>query len=217
MRAPTVVVLDHGHGNVRSAAGALARVGASVEVTGEASRAEAADGVYLPGVGAFAAVVGGIRRLGGDRVIERRIAGGRPVLAVCVGLQAMFESSTEQGSGDRVGLAQWPGTVGRLPGVGGARVPHMGWNTVQPPRGSRLFAGVEDERFYFVHSYAARDLPWRRSGRLPGPVVTWAEHGCRFVAAVEHGCLNGTQFHPEKSGEAGLHVLDTWVRSLPAA
>ncbi|MGF1661936.1 MAG: imidazole glycerol phosphate synthase subunit HisH [Kineosporiaceae bacterium] len=215
MTGPVVAVMDHGFGNVRSAAAALARVGADVTVTADARAAEEGDGLYVPGVGAFAAVVEGIRALGGDRVIERRLAGGRPVLAVCVGLQALFEASDEEGAGDPTGLAQWPGTVSRLPGTAGARVPHMGWNTVAPADGSRLFAGVETERFYFVHSYAVRCLDWDQGGSvLPAPRVTWAEHGVPFVAAAEHGALAGTQFHPEKSGDAGLHLLDTWVRSL---
>lgn len=215
MTGPAVAVMDHGFGNVRSAAAALARVGADVAVTADTRAAEECDGLYVPGVGAFAAVVQGIRSLGGDRAIERRLAGGRPVLAVCVGLQAMFETSDEQGAGDRAGLAQWPGTVCRLPGTAGARVPHMGWNTVAVPGGSQLFAGIEKERFYFVHSYAVQRFDWD-PGRsvLPAPLVTWADHGAPFVAAVEHGALAGTQFHPEKSGEAGLHLLDTWVRSL---
>jgi imidazole glycerol-phosphate synthase subunit HisH len=212
---PGVAVMDHGFGNVRSASAALARVGADVTVTADARAAEECDGLYVPGVGAFAAVVEGIRSLGGDRVIERRLAGGRPVLAVCVGLQALFETSDEEGAGDRTGLAQWPGTVCRLPGTAGARVPHMGWNTVAVADGSRLFAGVEEERFYFVHSYAVQRLDWDPGGSvLPAPAVTWAEHGVPFVAAVEHGALAGTQFHPEKSGDAGFHLLDTWVRAL---
>lgn len=213
--SPTVVVMDHGFGNVRSASAALAKVGAQVEITADARAAEEADGLYVPGVGAFAAVVEGIRRLGGDRVVDRRLAGGRPVLAVCVGLQAMFEASEEEGGGDRTGLGQWPGTVCLLPASATARVPHMGWNTVQVPVGSSLFAGVEKERFYFVHSYAVQRWEWDQGASvLPSPIVTWAEHGTPFVAAVEHGALAATQFHPEKSGDAGLHLLDTWVRSL---
>lgn len=217
MSAPSVVVLDHGYGNIRSAAAALARVGADVQVSADPHAAEAAAGLYVPGVGAFAAVVAGIRRHHGDRVIERRLAGGRPVLAVCVGLQALFESSEEPGEGDPEGLGLWPGVVRRLPGGPAARVPHMGWNTVSPPSGSVLFDGLAQERFYFVHSYAARELAWD-TGRSPlsAPAVTWAEHGVPFVAAVEHGALAGTQFHPEKSGEAGLHLLRTWVRGLAA-
>lgn len=213
-----VVVLDHGYGNVHSAAAALARVGADVEITADPHTAEAADGLYVPGVGAFRSVVTALRRTRGDRVIGRRVAGGRPVLAVCVGLQVLFEVGDEREEGDDEpvdGLAQWPGRVERLPGTGGARVPHMGWNTVRVPAGSTLFDGVAGERFYFVHSYAARDLPWD-TGRSPmaAPLVTTAEHGTRFVAAVEHGPLAGTQFHPEKSGEVGLHLLATWVGGL---
>jgi len=216
--AATVVVLDHGYGNVRSAAAALQRVGAHVTVSADPVLAESADGLYVPGVGAFAAVVEGIRRVRGDRVIARRLAGGRPVLAVCVGLQAMFESSTEPGPGERRGLGEWSGTVERLPGGPGARVPHMGWNTVCAGEGSALFAGVERERFYFVHSYAVREVTWDAE-RAPhsvirAPVLTRAHHGVDFVAAVEQGALAATQFHPEKSGDAGLHLLATWVGSL---
>lgn len=212
MTVRSVVVLDHGFGNVRSAAGALAHVGADVDITGDPERAAGADGLYVPGVGAFAAVVEGIRATGGDKAIISRVETGRPVLAVCVGLQAMFESSDEEGGGDREGLGLWPGTVARLPGGPAARVPHMGWNTVEPPAGSVLFEGLAGERFYFVHSYAATEVRGRDDGRTPS--VTWAEHGVRFVAAVEDGPLTATQFHPEKSGDAGLHLLDTWLRGL---
>ncbi len=220
MTAATVVVLDHGFGNVRSAAAALARVGADVSITSDGAVAEAADGLYVPGVGAFGAVVQGIRAIRGDRVIERRTAGGRPVLAVCVGLQAMFDTSTEPGTGDGApGLAQWPGLVERLPNSAGIRVPHMGWNTVDVAPGSRLFAGVEAERFYFVHSYAVRTLgldgpEFQASSPIRPPLVSHTTHGVSFVSAVEQGSLSATQFHPEKSGAAGLHLLETWVLAL---
>ncbi|HEY6795392.1 MAG TPA: imidazole glycerol phosphate synthase subunit HisH [Kineosporiaceae bacterium] len=213
--APTVVVLDYGFGNVRSAVRALQRVGADVTLTADRAAAENADGLVVPGVGAFAAVVTGLRAVHGDRIVDRRLAGGRPVLGICVGLQVMFEASTEHAQHDVAGLAEWPGTVELLPA---SVVPHIGWNTVEPPLGTVLFAGVEAERFYFVHSFAVQHWGFReRSGeraRLEPPAVTWAEHGARFVAAVENGPLAATQFHPEKSGNAGAHLLENWVRAL---
>ncbi|WP_432562762.1 imidazole glycerol phosphate synthase subunit HisH [Kineococcus sp. SYSU DK003] len=208
-----VVVLDYGFGNVRSAVRALERVGADVELTSDRKQALEADGLLVPGVGAFAAVNAGLKAIGGDTIVDRRLAGGRPVLGICVGLQVMFESGTEPGEGIAEGLGQWPGTVDRLPAD---VVPHMGWSTVEPPAGTRLFAGVEDERFYFVHSYAVQrfEMVDTTDGRVPLPQVTWAEHGTRFVAAVENGALSATQFHPEKSGDAGFALLRNWVTSL---
>jgi len=213
--APSVVVLDYGFGNVRSAVRALARVGADVTLTAERAAAERADGLVVPGVGAFAAVVTGLRAVRGDQIIDRRLAGGRPVLGICVGLQVMFEKSTEHDQHDVAGLGEWPGVVELLPAD---VVPHMGWNTVEPPAGTSLFAGVESERFYFVHSFAVQRWDFRdrsgEQGRMEPPAVTWAEHGARFVAAVENGPLAATQFHPEKSGDAGAHLLENWVRQL---
>ena len=209
---PRVVVLDHGSGNVRSAVRALERVGADVELTADRAAAEGADGLVVPGVGAFATVVDGLRAVRGDRVVERRLAGGRPVLGICVGLQVMFAVGAEHGVRSE-GLGEWPGTVERLPAD---VVPHMGWNTVDVPAGSTLFRGVEAERFYFVHSYAVQrwELAADPTGRLAPPLVTWAEHGARFVAAVETGPLSATQFHPEKSGDAGAQLLTNWIQSL---
>ncbi|GAB3216422.1 imidazole glycerol phosphate synthase subunit HisH [Kineococcus gypseus] len=208
-----VVVLDYGFGNVRSAVRALERVGADVELTADRGAALEADGLLVPGVGAFAAVNAGLRAIDGAGIVDKRLAGGRPVLGICVGLQVMFETSTEPGGGVAEGLGQWPGTVERLPAQ---VVPHMGWTPVQPPAGSVLFDGVEHERFYFVHSYAVQrfDLVDTTGGRVQAPRVTWAEHGARFVAAVENGPLSATQFHPEKSGDAGAQLLRNWVASL---
>ncbi len=213
MTGPTVVVLDYGSGNVRSAVRALERVGADVELTADPDAAQAADGLVVPGVGAFAAVAEGLRAVRGDQIVDRRLAGGRPVLGICVGLQVMFDGSVEHGRQDVPGLGEWPGVVERLKAD---VVPHMGWNTVDVPAGSRLFAGVEDQRFYFVHSYGvlAWTLPEDPHGRMAAPLVTWAEHGSRFVAAVENGPLAATQFHPEKSGDAGARLLRNWVESL---
>ena len=209
--APDVVVLDYGFGNVRSAVRALERAGARVELTADRARARECDGLVVPGVGAFAACVEGIRAVRGHEVIGRRLAGGRPVLGICVGLQVLFEHGVEHGV-DAEGLGEWPGVVERLQAP---VVPHMGWNTVEVPAGSRLFAGVEQERFYFVHSYGVRDWTLVTNDRTVAPLVTWAEHGGdRFVAAVENGPLSATQFHPEKSGDAGAALLRNWVTSL---
>ena len=161
-------------------------------------------------MGAFAAVVGGLKGVHGDEVIGRRLAGGRPVLAICVGLQVMFETGLEHGQRTE-GLAEWPGVVERLEAE---VVPHMGWNTVDVPEGSVLFNGIEDERFYFVHSYGVRSWEMPESDRLTPPKVTWADHGGRFIAAVENGPLSATQFHPEKSGDAGAQLLRNWLKSL---
>lgn len=205
-------MLDYGFGNVRSAVRALERVGAQVELTADNASAENADGLVVPGVGAFEACVQGLLAVRGDRVVDRRLAGGRPVLGICVGMQIMFAHGVEHGR-PCDGLGQWPGTVERLQAP---VVPHMGWNTVRPAEGSRLFAGLQDERFYFVHSYGVQrwELEVEASSPLTAPAVTWSEHGGPFVAAVENGPLSATQFHPEKSGDAGSQLLATWVGSL---
>ncbi|WP_372593636.1 imidazole glycerol phosphate synthase subunit HisH [Actinotalea sp.] len=210
MSAASVVVLDYGFGNVRSAVRALERVGAEVELTSDPAAALAADGLVVPGVGAFAAVMAGLRAVRGDQIVDRRLAGGRPVLGICVGMQVMFEGGDEHGVLTQ-GLGEWPGLVERLDAP---VVPHMGWSHVQPPEGSVLFDGIADERFYFVHSYAAQSFAPLGGGRLAAPQVTWAEHGVPFVAAVENGPLSATQFHPEKSGDAGAHLLANWVTHL---
>lgn len=207
---PFVAVLDYGFGNVRSAVRALERVGAQVALTADRRVALEADGLVVPGVGAFAAVMDGLRAVGGDEIVDHRLAGGRPVLGICVGMQVMFAEGLEHGHRSQ-GLGQWPGVVDRLEAD---VVPHMGWSTVSPPEGSTLFRGLTDERFYFVHSYAARSFPLAPSGSLPQPLVTWSDHGGRFVAAVEHGPLAATQFHPEKSGDAGAQLLEHWVGTL---
>lgn len=209
-----VVVLDYGSGNLRSAVRALERVGASVALTAERESALAADGLFVPGVGNFHACLAGMRTVDGPALIDRRLAGARPVLGICVGMQAMFDGSAEPSTAPEQGLGQWPGTVSRLQAP---VVPHMGWASVEVPTGSVLFAGVEQERFYFVHSYAAHDwelAPADATFKAVEPLVTHATHGERFVAAVENGPLSATQFHPEKSGAAGLHLLENWVRSL---
>ena len=210
--SPRVVVLDYGSGNLRSAERALVRAGAEVTVTADRDLALECDGLVVPGVGAFAACMEGIRAVHGGEIVDRRLAGGRPVLGICVGMQVLFERGVEHGV-DTEGLGEWPGTVEDLHAP---VLPHMGWNTVDVPEGSRLFRGVEDERFYFVHSYAVRtwSLVVDSENPMPPPRVTWAVHGEPFVAAVENGPLCATQFHPEKSGDAGARLLANWVASL---
>ncbi len=217
MSRPNVVVLDYGSGNLRSAVRAVERAGAEVTLTADRALAQEADGLVVPGVGAFAACMAGLRAVRGHEVIGRRLAGGRPVLGICVGMQILFERGVERGV-ETPGCDEWPGVVERLQAP---VVPHMGWNTVEAPEGSMLFRGVEQERFYFVHSYGVRDWTLETHGRTRPPLVTWAETGSvtgagdRFVAAVENGPLSATQFHPEKSGDAGAALLRNWVESLP--
>lgn len=211
-----VVVLDYGSGNLRSVVRAVERAGASVTLTADRRAAQDADGLVVPGVGAFAACMQGLRQVRGHEVIGRRLAGGRPVLGICVGMQVLFSRGVEHGV-ETEGCDEWPGVVERLQAD---VVPHMGWNTVDVPPDTTLFAGVEDERFYFVHSYGVRDWTLVTNDRTRAPLVTWSETGSvagegdRFVAAVENGPLCATQFHPEKSGDAGAALLRNWVHSL---
>ncbi|WP_267241262.1 imidazole glycerol phosphate synthase subunit HisH [Streptomyces sp. PR69] len=207
-----VVVFDYGFGNVRSAERALARVGADVEITRDYDAAMNADGLLVPGVGAFSACMEGLKRARGDWVIGRRLSGGRPVMGICVGMQILFARGIEHGV-ESEGLDEWPGTVGPLKAP---VVPHMGWNTVEAPADSRLFASVgPDARFYFVHSYAVHDWELQITNpAMRSPSVTWATHGERFVAAVENNALWATQFHPEKSGDAGAQLLTNWIETL---
>ncbi|MCL8027576.1 imidazole glycerol phosphate synthase subunit HisH [Nocardioides bruguierae] len=216
MATKTVVVLDYGSGNLRSAVRAVERTGVQVELTGDFEKGLAADGLLVPGVGAYAACMAGLKEIKGDRLIGRRLAGGRPVLGICVGMQVLFAQGIEHGV-QTDGCDEWPGVVERLHAP---VVPHMGWNTVEAPEGSQAFAGLEGERFYFVHSYGVREWTLETNDRTKAPLVTWAqtgptEHGGdRFVAAVENGPLWATQFHPEKSGDAGAALLRNWVATL---
>lgn len=209
---PTVTVLDYGAGNVRSAVRALEAAGADVVLSADPEAVLDADGLVVPGVGAFAAVMDGLRSVDGLRLIGRRLAGGRPVLGICVGLQVLFDSGVEHGQ-ETEGMGEWPGVVERLKAD---VVPHMGWNTVEPPEGSVLFRGIEDQRFYFVHSYGVQEWDFPQSiQKMRPPQVTWSDHGGRFIAAVENGALCATQFHPEKSSEAGIQLLRNWLGTLP--
>jgi glutamine amidotransferase len=201
-----VVVLDYGSGNLRSAQRALERVGAQVEVTPDPDAAATADGLVVPGVGAFEACMAGLRGIGGEKIIADRLAAGRPVLGVCVGMQILFARGVEFGV-ESAGCGQWPGAVTRLDAP---VIPHMGWNVVEADTASTLFKGLgADTRFYFVHSYAAQ----RWEGNADA-LLTWATHHVPFLAAVEDGPLAATQFHPEKSGDAGATLLRNWVDGL---
>jgi imidazole glycerol-phosphate synthase subunit HisH len=202
----SVVVLDYGSGNLRSAQRALARVGAAVSVTAEPDAALSCDGLVVPGVGAFAACMAGVHAVGGEKIILERVRLGRPVLGICVGMQVLFGTGVEHGV-TSTGVGVWPGAVQRLES-GALPLPHMGWNTVSAPDESVLFRGLgPDTRFYFVHSYAAKDP-------VPGALVSWAEHGEPFVAAVESPVVRATQFHPEKSGDAGAALLKNWLETI---
>ncbi|MFI2712606.1 imidazole glycerol phosphate synthase subunit HisH [Micromonospora sp. NPDC018662] len=206
--ARRVVVLDYGSGNLRSAERALERAGADVTVTDDLTAAAGADGLVVPGVGAFAACMAGIEELGAGPVIADRVAAGRPVLGICVGMQVLFGHGEEHGVVTK-GLGLLPGGVTRLPAP---RLPHMGWNTVHAPEGSVLFAGLPaDARFYFVHSYGVTDPAALAAA---GVAVTTAHHGGDFVAAVERGALSAAQFHPEKSADTGAALLRNWLGTL---
>jgi len=208
---PQVAVLDYGSGNVRSVVRAVERAGADVVLTADATVAEQAAGLVVPGVGAFEACMAGLRAVDGERIIDRRLVANRPVLGICVGMQILFADGIEHGVHSE-GAAQWPGTVELLQAP---IVPHMGWNSVEVADGSQMFAGVEGERFYFVHSYGVRDWVLSQPPAMPDPAVTWTDYaGDRFVSAAEHGPLWATQFHPEKSGDAGSQLLKNWLATL---
>lgn len=207
-----MALLDYGAGNLRSAQRALEHVGGDVVVTRDPMVAVEADGLVVPGVGAFDACMRGLREVAGPRIIGQRLAGDRPVLGICVGLQVMFDRGVEHGI-DTEGCGQWPGVVEKLDAP---VLPHMGWNTVDIAPESQMFAGLDaDTRFYFVHTYGVQNWEMKEDEFIAAPKVSWAQHGnSRFVAAVENGPLWATQFHPEKSGDAGLHLLKNWVDSL---
>ncbi|GGN77638.1 imidazole glycerol phosphate synthase subunit HisH [Actinoplanes lobatus] len=204
--AKSVVVLDYGSGNLRSAERAVARTGVDVTVTSDLAAAAEADGLVVPGVGAYAACMAGIEALNAGPVIAERVAAGKPVLGICVGMQILFESGVEHGV-ETKGLGLLPGSVTKL---SARRIPHMGWNTVDVAEGSRLLDDLPPgARFYFVHSYAAQDLDLLGHAR-----VTTASHDLPFAAVVEAGALSAAQFHPEKSADSGYLLLSNWVATL---
>lgn len=209
---PVVAVLDYGSGNVHSAVKALDAAGADARLTSDRKLVLEADGLLVPGVGAFSTVAKALRDSRSDELIGRRLAGARAVFGICVGMQVLFERGVERGI-DSEGLGEWPGTVTELDAP---VLPHMGWNTVTPDEGTQLFRDIENERFYFVHSFAAQKWTLDVQPPFPKPLLTWCEYGSPFLAAVENGPLTATQFHPEKSGDAGIQLLSNWLEGLSA-
>ena len=210
MTNPKIVVLDFGSGNIHSVVNAFTQLGAEVELTADRSKALQADGLVIPGVGAFATVMEQLNAVGAPRIVDQRLSSGKAVFGICVGLQVMFDQGNEHGV-ETEGLGQWPGEVTELDSP---TLPHIGWNDVSVPVGSKLFEGVSGEQFYFVHSYGAATFALEDETPFEKPKVSWAEYGSRFVAAVENGPLSATQFHPEKSGQAGLTLLNNWLKNL---
>lgn len=206
----TVAVLEYGSGNIHSACRALEHAGAKVLLTRDRRVALESDGLLVPGVGAFSAVMTKLKDFGAESVIDQRLAAGRAVLGICVGMQVMFERGLEHDL-DTQGLGQWPGVVEKL---NAPTLPNIGWSKVESSPESLLFSGIEQEHFYFVHSYAAKRWELQIDPPFIPAALTWAEHGDRFLAAVENGPLSATQFHPEKSGEAGLQLLRNWISTL---
>lgn len=203
-RTPVIAILDYGSGNLRSAERAFAISGHDVVITADRKIALEATGLVIPGVGAFAACMNGLKSVSGDVIARERVALGRPTLGICIGMQILFESGLEHAeNGAHQGVGIWPGMVKKL---NAPILPHMGWNTVSTTPGSKIFEGVENESFYFVHSYAA--------SAPVGQYQAWSEYGEPFLAAVEDGALTATQFHPEKSGKAGLKLISNWSKSL---
>ncbi|MEY4109473.1 MAG: hypothetical protein RJB35_787 [Actinomycetota bacterium] len=196
-----IAILDYGSGNLRSAQRAFETSGREVVITSDYQVALNADGLVVPGVGAFAACMEGLIKVRGDQIVRERIAAARPTLGICVGMQILFSQGVEHGTHPGVGI--WNATVEKLEAP---ILPHMGWNTVKAGAGSQLFKGVEEESFYFVHSYAVKNSV--------GTISTRSNYGEDFLAAVEDGAVAATQFHPEKSGDAGLHLIQNWVQTL---
>lgn len=205
-----VAVFDYGSGNIHSALKALQASGAEAILTDDPVVALEADGLLLPGVGAFSAVMQKLKAKQVDRLVDKRLAAGKPVLGICVGMQVMFSSGDEHGVSAE-GLGQWPGVIQRLEAP---LLPHIGWATLEVDKGSNLFKGIEGEMFYFVHSYAAKKWELDIIPPFLPAALSWATHGERFLAAIENGPLSATQFHPEKSGEAGLKLLQNWIKTL---
>ena len=201
-----IAILDYGSGNLRSALRAFERAGKDVVLTSDYEVALEAEGLVVPGVGAFGACMKGLKSVRGDQLVRERLAQSRPTIGICVGMQILFARGVEHGNHEGVGI--WPETVQKLE----AKVlPHMGWNTVDVASGSALFKGVEGESFYFVHSYGVTDQDVASNPHL---LQSWSEYDQKFLAAIEDGAFSATQFHPEKSGAAGLQLIKNWVSTL---
>ena len=193
--------MDYGSGNLRSAQRAFATTGHDVEIASNLDVALKADGLVVPGVGAFAACMDGINEISAAEVIRERTRAGKPTIGICIGMQILFSDGLEHGNHKGVGI--WQGEVSQLDAP---ILPHMGWNTVEISGPTQLFKGIEKESFYFVHSYAAK--------KSVGTSQAWTTHGEKFLSAVEDGPLCATQFHPEKSGRAGLTLIANWSSRL---
>lgn len=198
-----IAILDYGSGNLRSALRAFERAGRDVVLTSDYSVALEAEGLVVPGVGAFGACMQGLASVKGDALVRERVALARPTIGICVGMQILFAHGVEHGNHEGVGI--WPSTVEKL---SAPVLPHMGWNTVDVASGSNLFKGVEGESFYFVHSYGVTEKVESTA------LQSWTDYDTRFIAAIEDGVISATQFHPEKSGDAGLHLIKNWVSTL---
>jgi glutamine amidotransferase len=199
-----IAILDYGSGNLRSAQRAFERSGSEVVVTSDRDTALNAAGLVVPGVGAFAACMRGLVAIGGDEIVRARVAAKRPTLGICVGLQILFRDGDEHASSElHKGVGIWQESITKLDAP---ILPHMGWNTVAVTGPSQLFKGIADQSFYFVHSYAAKSSV--------GSVQGWTTHGEKFLSAVEDGAICATQFHPEKTGDAGLELIKNWVGLL---
>lgn len=199
-----IAILDYGSGNLRSAQRAFERSGSEVVVTSDKEIALNAAGLVVPGVGAFAACMRGLINVGGDEIVRARVAAKRPTLGICVGMQIFFRDGDEHADGElHKGVGVWQESITKLKAP---ILPHMGWNTVSVTGNSNLFKGLSDQSFYFVHSYAAKTAV--------GVTQAWTTHGEKFLSAVEDGAICATQFHPEKSGDAGLALIKNWVGML---
>ena len=199
-----IAILDYGSGNLRSAQRAFERSGSEVVVTSDRDTALNAAGLVVPGVGAFAACMRGLVAIGGDEIVRARVAAKRPTLGICVGMQILFRDGDEHANSTaHNGVGIWQESITKL---AAPILPHMGWNTVAVTGPSQLFRGIADQSFYFVHSYAAKSSV--------GSAQAWTTHGEKFLSAVEDGAICATQFHPEKSGDAGLELIKNWVGLL---
>lgn len=199
-----IAILDYGSGNLLSAQRTFERSGSDVVVTSDRDVALNAAGLVVPGVGAFAACMRGLVAIGGDEIVRERVAAKRPTLGICVGMQILFRDGDEHATDSlHKGVGIWQESISKLDAP---VLPHMGWNTVEVTGPSQLFNGVADQAFYFVHSYAAK--------KTVGVAQAWTSHGGKFLSAVEDGAICATQFHPEKSGDAGLALIKNWVGML---
>lgn len=205
-----VVVLDYGSGNVRSVLRAVEKNKVKVKLSSDFTEALNAKGLIIPGVGAFASCMSGLKTVRASEIIDRRLVANRPILGICVGMQVMFESGSEHEI-ESDGLGQWPGVVEQL---AAPILPHMGFNSVTIANGSKMFAGVEQAQFYFLHSFAAKKLEFEKSSKIIKPLIHRTNYFEEFIAAVENGPLWATQFHPEKSGDAGLKLISNWLGTL---